>query len=61
MNNRLLAAMLLAVVLGGMAWKISTDKAPQTEVTRTALYAGLLDKLNDVTRVELRSAKSQTT
>ena len=61
MNNRLLGALLLAVVLGGMAWKISSDKAPQTEVTRTALYAGLLDKLNDVTRVELRSAKSQTT
>ena len=60
MNNRLLGALLLAVVLGGMAWKISTDKAPQTDVTRTALYAGLLDKLNDVTRVELRSAKTQT-
>jgi hypothetical protein len=61
MNNKLLGALLLAVVLGGMAWKISNDKAPQTEVTRTALYAGLLDKLNDVARVELRSAKTQTT
>ena len=59
MNNKLLAA-LLAVVLGGMAWKISTDKAPQTEVTRTALYGGLLDKLNEVTRVELRSAQVHT-
>lgn len=61
MNNKLLAALLLAVVLGGIAWKISTDKAPQTEVVRAALYAGLLDKLNDVTRVELRSGKSATT
>ncbi len=61
MNNKLLGALLVAVILGGMAWKISTDKAPQTEVTRTALYAGLLDKLNDVSRVELLSAKTQTT
>ncbi len=61
MNNKLLSALLLAVALGGAAWKISTDKAPQTEVTRTALYAGLLDKLNDVARVELLSAKTQTT
>ena len=60
MNNKLLGALLLAVLLAAMAWKVSTDKAPQTEVARTALAAGLLDKLNDVARVELRSATSQT-
>lgn len=61
MNNKLLAALLLAVVLGGMAWKISSDKAPQTEVTRSALYAGLLDRLNDVSRIELKSGDNSTT
>jgi hypothetical protein len=61
MNNKLLAALLLAVVLGGMAWKISSDKAPQTEVTRSALSAGLLDKLNEVSRIELRGADNSTT
>lgn len=61
MNNKLLGALLLAVVLGGMAWKISSDKAPQTEVTRSALTAGLLDRLNDVTRIELKGANGSTT
>jgi hypothetical protein len=61
MNNKLLGALVLAVVLAAMAWKVSTDKAPQTEVTRTALYVGLLDQLNDVARIELRAAKAHTT
>ena len=61
MNKSLLAAALLALVLTGLAWKISTAKAPQTEITRSALYLGLLDKLNDVTRIELQSNKFKTT
>ena len=61
MNNKLLSALLLAVVLAVMAWKVSTDKAPQTEVTRAALYVGLLDQLNEVARIDLRTAKAHTT
>ena len=61
MNKTLLGALLLALALGALAWKISVDKAPQTEITRSALSVGLLDKLNDVTRIELLAAKSQTT
>jgi hypothetical protein len=61
MNNKLLGALVLAVVLVAMAWKVSTDKAPQTEVTRAALYVGLLDQLNEVARIELRTAKEHTT
>jgi hypothetical protein len=61
MNNKLLGALVLAVVLAAVAWKVSIDKAPQTEVTRAALYVGLLDQLNDVARIELRAAKAHTT
>ena len=61
MNKTLLSALLLAIALGALAWKISVDKAPQTEITRSALSVGLLDKLNDVTRIELLAGKSQTT
>ncbi len=61
MNKTLLGTLLLALALGGLAWKISVDKAPQTDITRTALYVGLLEQLNDVTRVELRGPKSTTT
>lgn len=61
MNNKLLALLAVTLVLIGAAWKISVDKAPQTEVVRTALTAGLLDHVNEVTRIELKSGKNATT
>ena len=61
MNKKMFSALLLAVVFSALAWKISVDKAPQTELTRSALYLNLLDQLNDVTRIELQAAKTKTT
>ncbi len=61
MNKKMFGALLLAVVLSALAWKISVNKAPQTELTRSALYLNLLDQLNDVTRIELQAAKTKTT
>lgn len=61
MNKKMFSALLLAVVFSALAWKISVDKAPQTDLTRSALYLNLLDQLNDVTRIELQAAKTKTT
>ena len=61
MHKKLLGVGLLTIVLVGVAWKVSVEKAPQTEVTRSTLYPGLIDKLNEVARIELRSAKTRTT
>lgn len=60
MHNKLLMTAVLALLLIGVAWKISTDKAPQTEVVRNELYPHLLDRLNDIQRIELRGAKIET-
>ncbi|MBX9607533.1 MAG: DUF4340 domain-containing protein [Gammaproteobacteria bacterium] len=61
MNGKRLAVIALTLVLVGVAWKVSVDKAPQTEVQRSALSAGLMDRVNDVTRVELRDGQRHTT
>ena len=60
MNKKMFSALLLAVVLSVLAWKISVSKAPQTELTRSALYLNLLERLNDVTRIELQAAETKT-
>lgn len=55
MKGRTLGLALLTLVVIVVAWKVSEDKAPQTEVSRSQLYPGLLDRLNEVERVRLRS------
>lgn len=60
MNGKMLGLIALTLVMVGVAWKVSVDKAPQTEVQRSALSAGLMDRVNDVTRIELRDAQHHT-
>ena len=60
MNAKFIGLALLTVAIVGIAWKISEDRAPQTEVTRTSLYPGLIDQLNDISRVNVRSANQES-
>jgi hypothetical protein len=60
MNGKFLAVILVTAVIIGLAWKVTDDRAPQTEVQRGALNPGLLEQVNSAHRVELRSAKSTT-
>jgi hypothetical protein len=59
-KRRTLGFALLTLAVIGVAWKISQDKAPQTEISRSQLYPGLLDRLNDVARVRLSSTDDTT-
>jgi hypothetical protein len=59
-NGRSLALGVVTLVVLVAAWKISEDKAPQTEVTRSEFLPALLDRINDVVAVELRSAAHTT-
>ncbi|MEQ8493227.1 MAG: DUF4340 domain-containing protein [Gammaproteobacteria bacterium] len=60
MKGRTLGLALLTLVVIAIAWKVSQDKAPQTEVSRSQLYPGLLDRLNEVSRVRLSSGEDTT-
>lgn len=52
------ALLTLAVVVG--AWKVTEDRAPQTDVQRTTFYPDLVDQLNDATGLSIRSADQAT-
>ncbi|MCZ6773533.1 MAG: DUF4340 domain-containing protein [Proteobacteria bacterium] len=60
MNAKTVGLALLTLAVIGLAWKVSEDKAPQTEMVRTYLHPGLIDRLNDVGRVHLKSAEHET-
>ena len=60
MNAKTIGLALVTLTLIGLAWKVSEDKAPQTEVVHKSLHPGLFDRLNDVGRVHLKSAEHET-
>lgn len=60
MNGKFIGIVILTVALVGVAWKVSEDKAAQTDVSRSELYPGMLDRLNEVTRLEVRSSRHTT-
>jgi len=59
-KGRTLGLALLTLVVIVIAWKVSQDKAPQTEVSRSQLYPDLLDHLNDVEHVRLRNGDDES-
>ena len=60
MNAKFISLVLLTIAIVTIAWKISEDRAPQTEVARTTLYPGLIDQLNDIARVNVRSVNKES-
>jgi hypothetical protein len=60
MNAKFIGLTLLTIVIIGIAWKVSEDRAPQTEVIRATLYPGLINQLNDIGRVAVRSADQES-
>lgn len=60
MNMKSLFFVALAILVLTAALKISEDNAPQTEIERAALYPSLLEQVNQIQRVTLRSADHKT-
>lgn len=60
MNARLAITALVTIAVIAFAWKVTEDKAPQTEVSRAPLFPALAARVNDVTRMTLTSADRET-
>ena len=60
MNGRNLVLALVTVAVLVAAWQVSEHKAPQTEITRSEFLPVLIERINDVTALELRSAGHTT-
>lgn len=57
-RNLIIAIATIAVVV--MAWKISQQKAPETELVTDRLYPALFDQLNDANRVSIKTSEHST-
>lgn len=60
MKSRTIVLALATLVVIVTAWQVSERRAPQTEVARELLFPSLLDRLNDVQQVAIRSAEHVT-
>lgn len=58
MKNLVFVAITFAIVV--IAWQLSERNAPQTEVVRGSLLPGLLERMNDISQVNLESKKHRT-
>ena len=57
-RNLIIAIATIAVVV--VAWKISQQKAPETELVAHRLYPELIDQLNDANRVSIKTVENNT-
>jgi hypothetical protein len=56
MNTRTIIFLLVTVAIVSVAWKLTQEKAPITEITATHLYPELLDRVNLAQRITVKSA-----
>lgn len=52
---------LIAAVFVAAAWFVASERRPEKEISRPTLLPELIDRVNDVARVELTSASGSTT
>lgn len=60
MKNKAILFLVTTCVLIGVAWKISEDRTPQTELERAYFYPELLDESNDITSLIISQKKKTT-
>lgn len=60
MSKKSISIVSIAILVAAMAWKISEDRAPQTQVSRLSLYEGLNKQLNEIGRIEVRSLTDES-
>lgn len=60
MNTRNIIIALATALIVTVAWQTSREKAPTTKVRSERLYPELVDQVNDVTAITIRSTKATT-
>jgi hypothetical protein len=60
MNTRNILIALATVLVVFTAWQTSREKAPATSIHTENLYPGLVDQINDVTGLTIRSTQATT-
>ncbi|MGR9091135.1 MAG: DUF4340 domain-containing protein [Gammaproteobacteria bacterium] len=60
MNTRNIIIALATALIVIAAWQTSREKAPTTKIQSESLYPGLVDQVNDVTDITIRSTQATT-
>ncbi len=60
-KTRFIVFSLITVVLIGVAWMVSRQRVPQTELSKSALSPGLIERINGASRIEIRTRGEDTT
>ena len=60
-KTRFIVFSLITAVLIGVAWIVSHQRVPQTELSKSALFPGLVEHINDASRIEIRTQDKGTT
>lgn len=60
-KTRFIVFSLITAVLIGVAWMVSHKRVPQTELSKSALFPGLVEHINDTSRIEIRTQDKGTT
>ncbi len=60
MNRKFLVFAIITLIVIVAAGYLAVQRAPQTTVETTLLYPHLLDRINDIDRIEIHTASGQT-
>lgn len=60
MSSRKLIIVFVTIAVAVAAWKITLQKAPETEFIADQLYPELFDRLNDVARISIKTVENET-
>lgn len=60
MSSRKLIIVFVTIAVAIAAWKITLQKAPETEFMADRLYPELFDRLNDVARISIKTVENET-
>ncbi|MGH8658221.1 MAG: DUF4340 domain-containing protein, partial [Gammaproteobacteria bacterium] len=60
-KTRFIVFSLITAALIGVAWMVSHKRVPQTELSKNALFPGLAERINDTSRIEIRTQDEDTT
>jgi hypothetical protein len=61
MSKKSLAVLaIITLVIGAAAWYLTEQRLPKTELTKRPLYPELLNRVNDIARIEVKTKDQDT-
>ena len=56
-KSKIIIIFFIALVIATIAWKVSIDNKPQSEIMKTTLFPALIDSVNEITEVTIEDRR----